>query len=106
MGGRYHINQHNKMTKEEFKNKHFRDSFYWITDDNFEPLQEIAVEMGLTWHTGDREILPFAEYSRKNLWMSPDGVFQALNWWTRGASYGEPVDFKKMVADLKDINSK
>jgi len=50
------------MTKEEFKNKYFTNNFYWINENNYKKLQEIAIEVGclchtmkpviINWHTG------------------------------------------------------
>jgi hypothetical protein len=92
------------MNKLEFKEKHLNNAFYWINRGNFERLQEIAIECGLTWHTGDTDVLPFDKYNLKNLVMF-DGYFQSVPFYSPAHSYGDPKDFDEMLeAYLKTLN--
>jgi hypothetical protein len=45
------------MNKKEFKLKKFTDNFYWINEDNYKRIQEIALEVGCLCHTGKSEII-------------------------------------------------
>jgi hypothetical protein len=91
------------MNKKEFKAKYFHHSFYWVKADVFEELQRIAIEMGLTWHTGDTDSLKWI--GQRNLCMF-DGYFQQCDMWIRGAKYGDPVDFTEMKAAYDNLTNK
>ena len=84
-----------------FKSKWFNNSFYWLTSENFEPLQKIAFEMGLRWHTGDTDVSEFR--GQRNLVMFPDGKIQGVDIWHPDASYGQPKNFSEMFAEYQSI---
>ena len=49
------------MNKQEFKQKYFTDSYYWINENNYKQLQEIGLEVGCLCHTGKSEIIEWHE---------------------------------------------
>lgn len=49
------------MTKSEFKQKYFTNNFYWVDENNYRQLQEIALEVGCLCHTGKKEIINWHE---------------------------------------------
>ena len=84
-----------------FKSKWFDNAFYWLTPENFEPLQKIAFEMGLRWHTGDTDVSEFR--GQRNLVMFPDGKIQGVDIWHPDASYGQPKNFAEMFSEYESI---
>lgn len=49
------------MTKTEFKTKYFTNNFYWVNENNYKKLQEIAIEVGCLCHTGKAQIIEWHE---------------------------------------------
>ena len=49
------------MNQQDFKNKYFTNNFYWINEDNYRQIQEIAIELGCVCHTGENEIIEWHE---------------------------------------------
>lgn len=45
------------MSLEDFKQKFFTDNFYWVNENNYRQLQEIALEVGCLCFTGKKEII-------------------------------------------------
>jgi hypothetical protein len=89
------------MEREEFKKKYFTDNFYWLQLCDFQELQRIAIEMGLTWHTGDIDIMQ--ESPHNNLVMFKGEYFQSAGFFITDAKYGEAVVWKDMIADYHCI---
>ena len=85
-----------------FKSKWFDNAFYWLTPENFEPLQKIAFEMGLRWHTGDTDVSEFR--GQRNLVMFPDGNIQGVDIWHPDASYGQPKNFAEMFSEYQSLS--
>jgi hypothetical protein len=44
------------MKLQEFKQKYFDNTSYWVNKENYKKLQEIALEVGCLCHTGKAEI--------------------------------------------------
>ena len=93
----------NTISEQEkaFKSKWFCDAFYWVGENNYEPLQKIAFEMGLKWHTGDVETSKYS--GLKNLVMFPDGKIQSVDFWHPSATYGEPKSYREMIAEYTEL---
>jgi len=49
------------MNLQEFKQKYFTNNFYWVNENNYQQLQEIALEVGCLCHTGKKEIINWHE---------------------------------------------
>ena len=45
------------MELKEFKDKYFTDNFYWVDENNYKQLQEVAIEVGCLCHTMEKEII-------------------------------------------------
>ena len=93
------------MKRDEFKNKYFNKNFYWINDDNFVKIQEIAIEMGLTWHTGDTNIQEKTMGAIENLVMFEGGYFQQTAFYSPDYGWGEPVNYDEMINDYNHLTS-
>jgi hypothetical protein len=89
---------------EKFKDKWMIDAFYWLGGDKFQILQEIAFQIGITWHTGDTNFAS-ENYPHNNLWFSKDGKIQSLPFWNGEYSYGQPKDFDLMLEDWKSLKN-
>ena len=81
-----------------FISKYFSNNFYWVNAENFEKIQEIAFSVGIKWHTGDNTVTPFERWPHKNLVAFKHKGLQAVDSWYPNYTYGEPVDFAKMVS--------
>lgn len=46
-----------KTKKCEFKQKYFTNNFYWVNENNYKQLQEIAINVGCICHTGGKVII-------------------------------------------------
>ena len=44
-----------------FKNKYFTNNFYWVNENNYKQLQEIAITFGCLLHTGKKETIQWHE---------------------------------------------
>lgn len=49
------------MNLQEFKQKYFSNNFYWVNENNYKQLQEIALEVGCLCHTGKKAIINWHE---------------------------------------------
>lgn len=49
------------MKLQEFKQKYFTNNFYWVNENNYKQLQEIALEVGCLCHTGEKDIINWHE---------------------------------------------
>ena len=49
------------MKLQEFKQKYFTNNFYWVNENNYKQLQEIAIEVGCLCHTGTKDIINWHE---------------------------------------------
>ena len=49
------------MERQEFKQKYFTNSFYWVDKDNYEKLQNIGLEFGCLNPSGETSIIEWHE---------------------------------------------
>lgn len=49
------------MEKQRFKQKYFTNNFYWVNENNYKKLQEIALSVGCLCFTGKKEIINWHE---------------------------------------------
>jgi hypothetical protein len=91
--------------KNEFKQKYFTNNFYWVNQENYKLLQEIAISVGCLCHTKKAEIiewhkgfknLGFRTYERNN----NVTVFQKEPFLMENE---KATDFKEMLTDFNNL---
>lgn len=107
------------MDRKDFQDKYLTDAFFFVENrKQFETLQKIGIEFGLTNHTGNAELIEYDMHNvsidlapmpnvkvAKNLTFFPQGYFQQSCFWVRGARYGEPKDFKEFITDYNKLSN-
>lgn len=105
--------------RKAFKDKYLTDAFFFVeNEDQFYTLQDIAVEFGLKNPVGDTSRIKYDMHDVstaiaptrgvkvvKNLTFFPNNRFQESSFWVRGASYGEPKDYDKFMADYAELTT-
>lgn len=100
------------MNLKEFKSKYFTNNFYWVDENNFEKLQEIAFSVGCRWCTKDKKIIKWISEVSKDKFphnnlafrttLENDNITQCQA--EPFLSYKEEAtDFDKMLKDYKNI---
>lgn len=106
------------VIRENFKKEYLTNAFFFVDSaEQFYTLQDIAIEFGLKnplggtshiaydMHDVSKDIAPKPGVNvAKNLTFFPDNRFQKSGFWVKGASYGQPKDYNKFIADYKKIS--
>ena len=107
------------VMRENFKKEYLTDAFFFVDSaEQFYALQDIAIEFGLKNPVGDTSYIAYDMHDvskdiapkpgikvAKNLTFFPDNRFQKSGFWVKGASYGQPKDYNKFMADYKKISA-
>ena len=52
------------MNLQEFKQKYFTNNFYWVNENNYQLLQDIALEVGCLCHTMKKDTIKWWKNKR------------------------------------------
>lgn len=101
------------MNREQFKKKYLTDAFFFVeNEEQFNKLQDVAVEFGLVNPIGGKSFIKYDMHDvstsiapepgikvAKNLTIFPDNKFQQSEFWVRDASYGQPKCYEQFLND-------
>jgi len=103
------------VIRKNFKDEYLTNAFFFVdSEEQFNTLQDIAVEFGLKNPAGNTERIAYDMHDvsiniapvrgvnvAKNLAFFPNNRFQKCDFWVRNASYGSPKDFHKFMTHYK-----
>jgi len=118
--GKTKITSRNLIVKMKtiFIKKWLTNSFFFVENrEQFETLQKIGIEFGLTNHIKTTELIEYDMHNvskeiaplpnrkvSKNLTFFPEGYFQESGFWVQDASYGEPKNYDKFIKEYNELN--
>ena len=88
-----------------FKNKYFTNNFYWVNENNYKQLQEIAITFGCLLHTGKKETIQWHE-GFKNIAFRTYEKNKGITVFQKEAFLSEremATSFDEMLVDFKTL---